>query len=61
VLCNLYCCGNCYSGTRVDLIAGFRYLELDESVSITESLIVDPSVPTIGGSTIWCVRWILYT
>jgi hypothetical protein len=52
VLCNLYCCGNCDSGTRVDLIAGFRYLELDESVSITESLVVAPTVPVIGGSTI---------
>jgi Putative beta barrel porin-7 (BBP7) len=51
-LCNLYCCGDCDSGTRIDLIAGFRYLELDESVSITETLLISPTVPVIGGSTI---------
>jgi len=52
VLCNLYCCGNCCSGLRIDLITGFCYLELDESVSIVENLAVNPSVPVIGGSTI---------
>ena len=52
VLCNLYCCGNCCSGLRIDLITGFCYLELDESVSIVENLAVKPSVPVIGGSTI---------
>ncbi len=52
VLCNLYCCGCCDSGTRIDFIAGFRYLQMDESLAITENLTVDTSVPTIGGSTI---------
>jgi hypothetical protein len=42
------CCGCCY---RVDLIAGFRYLELDEGLTITENLTILPGVPAIGGST----------
>jgi hypothetical protein len=42
------CCGCCY---RVDLLAGFRYLELREGIGITENVAVSPSVPTIGGST----------
>jgi hypothetical protein len=43
------CCGCCY---RVDLIGGFRYLELDEGLNITENLAALPGVPVIGGSTI---------
>jgi hypothetical protein len=55
VLCNLYCCGNCTGGTRIDLIAGFRYLELDEGLQISELLTVAPGVPAIGGTTIGVV------
>jgi hypothetical protein len=35
------CCGCCY---RADLLAGFRFLELDESVEIDEFIKVDPNV-----------------
>jgi hypothetical protein len=45
-VCNL-CCG--CSG-RVDLLAGFRFLELREGLGITEDLTVDPSVPLTGGT-----------
>jgi hypothetical protein len=48
LLANL-CCSCC---GRVDLIAGFRYLELDEGLTITENLAVEPGVPAIGGSFI---------
>jgi hypothetical protein len=51
LLCNLCC--NCCS--RVDLLAGFRYLQLDEGLSITENLAVETSVPAIGGSVIGLV------
>src|SRR5262249_53189153 len=44
--CNLWC--GC-SG-RVDLLAGFRHLQLDEGLGITENLAVDPGVPFIGGT-----------
>jgi hypothetical protein len=43
------CCSCC---SRVDLLAGFRYLELREGLGITENLAVSPTVPTIGGSTL---------
>jgi hypothetical protein len=45
-VCNL-CCG-CRG--RVDLLAGFRYLELTEGLGITENLTVNPSVPVTGGT-----------
>ena len=47
VLANL-CCTRC---SRVDLFAGFRYLELREGIGITDNAAVNPDVPTIGGST----------
>jgi hypothetical protein len=43
------CCSCC---SRVDLLAGFRYLELREGLGIMENLAVSPTVPTIGGSTL---------
>jgi hypothetical protein len=45
-ICNL-CCG-CRG--RVDLLAGFRYLELNEGLGITENLLVAPNVPVSGGT-----------
>jgi hypothetical protein len=45
-VCNL-CCG--CSG-RVDLLAGFRYLELNEGLGIAEDLTVNPGVPLTGGT-----------
>src|SRR5262249_46381240 len=45
-VCNL-CCG--CSG-RVDLLAGFRYLRLDEGLGIAENLAVAPGVPVTGGT-----------
>jgi hypothetical protein len=45
-VCNL-CCG---CGGRVDLLAGFRYLELNEGLQIAEDLTVNPSVPLAGGT-----------
>jgi hypothetical protein len=45
-VCNL-CCGR---RGRVDLLAGFRYLELNEGLGITEGLTVNPSVPGTGGT-----------
>jgi hypothetical protein len=45
-VCNL-CCG-CRG--RVDLLAGFRYLQLDEGLGITENLLVNPGLPLIGGT-----------
>jgi hypothetical protein len=47
-LANL-CCACCY---RVDLLAGFRYLELREGIGDTENVAISPDVPTIGGSTL---------
>jgi Putative beta barrel porin-7 (BBP7) len=35
---------------RVSALAGFRYLDLDESLGISENLAVLPSVPQLGGS-----------
>jgi len=40
----------CTCRSRVDLLAGFRYLELREGIGIIENLAVNPDVPTIGGS-----------
>jgi hypothetical protein len=45
-ICNL-CCG-CRG--RVDLLAGFRYLELREGLGIGEDLSVNPAVPLLGGT-----------
>jgi hypothetical protein len=45
-VCNL-CCG-CRG--RVDLLAGFRYLELTEGLGVTENLTVVPGVPVLGGT-----------
>lgn len=42
------CCACCYS---IDLLGGFRYLELREGIGIAENILVNPSVPTIGGTT----------
>ncbi len=52
-LCNLCCCGSC-DGYRVDLVYGFRWVELDEGLGISESIAVSPEVPPafFGGSTI---------
>src|SRR5262245_54082974 len=43
---------NVVSGTggQVDLLVGFRYLELEEGLGITETLQVLPDVPVLGGS-----------
>jgi hypothetical protein len=46
--CNL-CCG-CWG--RLDLIGGFRYLELDEGINITESLIALPASGLPAGTNI---------
>jgi hypothetical protein len=49
------CCGCCY---RIDLLAGFRYLELDESVNLSEFILVDknlsmfPEFKQFAGDTI---------
>jgi hypothetical protein len=45
-LYNLCCCCN----YRIDALAGFRYLDLDEGLGITEDLTVLPGVPVLGGT-----------
>ncbi len=35
---------------RLDLRAGFRYLQLDEGLNLTENFMVTPGVPVFGGS-----------
>lgn len=40
----------CGARGRLDFIAGFRYLQLDEDLSITENLQVLPDVAVLGGS-----------
>jgi hypothetical protein len=45
-----WCCGCDY---RLDLFAGFRYLDLDESLAITESVQALPGVPMFGGDRIF--------
>jgi hypothetical protein len=37
--------------TRLELLAGFRYLELVEGLGINENVAVEPGVPQIGGRT----------
>ena len=47
--CQTGCCQTdscCKSGRRVDLIAGFRYLGLDEGLFITENLTILPTAPS---------------
>jgi hypothetical protein len=46
--CNL-CQSCCY---RFDLLTGFRYLELDEGLRLTEDVQVLPTEPLLGGSHI---------
>jgi hypothetical protein len=41
------CCG---CGRRVDALVGFRYLDLDESLGITETPTILPDVPFGGGT-----------
>ena len=45
-LCNV-CCG---CNSRLDLLGGFRFLDLGESLDIGESLAVVPTAPLIGGT-----------
>ena len=42
----------CDCNWRLDLLAGFRYLELNEGLHITESILVDSGVPGFGGDSI---------
>jgi hypothetical protein len=58
-LCNLCCsCADCCDccqpcgGYRVDLIGGFRYLDLKEGLGISENIQVLPGSPVLPGSTI---------
>jgi hypothetical protein len=46
-LCNV-CCGCNY---RLDLLGGFRFLDLDENLGVEEHLAVAPEVALIGGTT----------
>jgi hypothetical protein len=39
-------------GYHFDVIAGYRYLELDEGFSINESSAVLPTIPVVGGTTL---------
>ncbi len=39
-----------HCGLKVDVLAGFRYLQLDEGLGITENLQVNPTIPLVGGS-----------
>ena len=52
-ICNHKCCYTCddcgcCTGGRLDLIAGFRFLELREELTIAENLVVQPGVPVLG-------------
>jgi hypothetical protein len=49
---NFRCKAACGCNYRVDLLAGFRYLELAESLTIRETIDVMPAVPTFGGDHI---------
>jgi hypothetical protein len=48
----LNCCCDCCQ--RLDVIAGFRYLNLNESITISESIVGDPNapVPTIANKNV---------
>ena len=57
--CNLCCsccgCGDCcqpVSGYRVDLIGGFRYMNLGDELEIIENIHVLPTSPVLAGETI---------
>jgi hypothetical protein len=39
-------------GRRVDLLAGFRYLEVDEGLNIVDTFSLRPGVPVFGGSAV---------
>lgn len=45
-ICNLCCGCDC----RVDLLAGVRWLQLEEGLTISEDLRVLPNIPVIGGT-----------
>jgi hypothetical protein len=48
-----YICNLCCTCTgRTDIFAGVRYLELSDHLDIVEDVLVDPSVPGIGGARI---------
>lgn len=58
-LCNLCCsCADCCDccqpapGYRVDLISGFLFMDLDESLGIAENIQVLPGSPVLPGTTI---------
>lgn len=40
-IANTFCCGNC----RIDLIGGFRYLDLTESLNLSQSEQLSPNLP----------------
>ncbi len=44
-----FCCGCNY---RVDVLAGFRYAELDEGLHVTENLLALPTAPRFAGDRI---------
>jgi hypothetical protein len=46
-LCNLCCCGDCRGGYRVDALAGFRWMQLNDCLTITEN--ISPSTPLVTG------------
>jgi hypothetical protein len=48
--CSCESCSCTPHGYRVDLLAGFRYLELDEGLTISESLTVLPTATTGAGT-----------
>ncbi|HMC65633.1 MAG TPA: BBP7 family outer membrane beta-barrel protein [Gemmataceae bacterium] len=37
---------------KLDVLAGFRHLELNEGLHVTEGILVDPAVPGFGGDSI---------
>jgi hypothetical protein len=52
-ICNLKCCYGCpqgcyWEGGRLDGLAGLRCLQLDEQLTITETIIVPPGAPVTG-------------
>jgi hypothetical protein len=51
-LCNLCCCGCCDQGYRVDFLAGFRWLEFDESIGIAENARISPASPVLPGAQV---------
>jgi len=56
-ICNLCCCGHCdgcggYNGHRVDLLAGFRWQELHEDITIRENAtLTNPFLAEFSGFT----------